>query len=59
ALLALGEMHPADLAKRLEPLRGKGAPPQARQAADAMLQRKGESCGAPAKLAPKSRKPAS
>jgi len=47
ALLALGEMHPADLAKRLEPLRGKGAPPQARQAADAVMQRKSSACGVP------------
>ena len=45
ALLALGDMHPADLAKRLEPLRAKGAPPQAREAADAMLQRRSSSCG--------------
>jgi HEAT repeat protein len=44
ALLALGDMHPADLAKRLEPLRAKGSPPQARQAADAMLQRRNGAC---------------
>jgi len=56
ALLALGEMHPADLAKRLEPLRAKGAPPQARQAADAMLQRRSTSCGAPAATKPRSTK---
>ncbi|HYQ03967.1 MAG TPA: HEAT repeat domain-containing protein [Polyangiaceae bacterium] len=49
ALLALGEMHPADLAKRLEPLRAKGAPPQARQAADAVMQRRSTQCGAPSK----------
>lgn len=57
ALLALGEMHPADLAQRLEPLRAKGAPPQARQAADAVMQRRSSTCGAPAApkpLAPKS-----
>jgi len=59
ALIALGEMHPADLAKRLEPLRAKGAPPQARQAADAVLQRRSDSCGGTAKSAPKARKPAS
>jgi len=55
ALLALGDMHPADLAKRLEPLRAKGSPPQARQAADAVMQRRGVSCGAkPVKAPPKS-----
>jgi len=47
ALLALGEMHPADLTKRLEPLRAKGAPPQARQAADAVSQRRSTTCGTP------------
>ena len=47
ALLALGDMHPADLAKRLEPLQAKGAPPQAHQAADAVMQRRTTSCGAP------------
>ncbi|HKO46697.1 MAG TPA: HEAT repeat domain-containing protein [Polyangiaceae bacterium] len=47
ALLALGDMHPADLAKRLEPLRAKGAPPQARQAADAVMQRRSSACGTP------------
>jgi HEAT repeat protein len=47
ALLALGDMHPADLAKRLEPLQAKGAPPQAHQAADAVMQRRSRSCGAP------------
>ena len=51
ALLALGDMHPADLAKRLEPLRAKGAPPQARQAADAVMQRRSGACGQP--VAPK------
>jgi HEAT repeat protein len=57
ALLALGDLHPADLAKRLEPLRAKGAPPQARQAADAVLQRRSTACGTPAvrkQRAPKS-----
>jgi len=47
ALLALGEMHPADLTRRLEPLRAKGAPPQARQAADAVSQRRSTTCGNP------------
>jgi hypothetical protein len=56
SLLALGEMHPADLAKRLEPLRAKGAPPQARQAADAVLQRRSGSCGVPAAKKPRSPK---
>ncbi|HET7539896.1 MAG TPA: HEAT repeat domain-containing protein, partial [Polyangiaceae bacterium] len=55
ALLALGEMHPADLAQRLEPLRAKGAPPQAHQAADAVMQRKSNSCGAPAPIPPGAR----
>lgn len=60
ALLALGDMHPADLEKRLKPLRAKGAPPQARQAADAVMQRRSGACGQPAaKPAPKSRVPAS
>jgi hypothetical protein len=61
ALLALGDMHPADLAKRLEPLRAKGAPPQARQAADAVMQRRSSACGQPVapKPAAKSRVPAS
>jgi HEAT repeat protein len=44
ALLALGALRPSDLAARLEPLRKKGAPPQARQAADAVLLRRG-ACG--------------
>lgn len=61
ALLALSELRPADLEKRLAPLRAKGAPSQARQAADAVLQRKGGACGAPApaKAPSKSRIPAS
>jgi len=49
ALLALGDMHPADLETRLKPLRAKGSPPQARQAADAVSQRRSSSCGAPRK----------
>jgi len=52
ALLALGEMHPADLAKRLEPLRAKGAPPQAHQAADAVMQRRSSACGGPSPAKP-------
>ena len=61
ALLALGDMHPADLETRLKPLRAKGAPPQARQAADAVMQRRSGACGQPAaaKPAAKSRVPAS
>ena len=59
ALLALGELRPADLEARLKPLRGKGAPAQARQAADAVLQRSGGVCGGPAraKPAPAGKKP--
>jgi len=53
ALLALGEMHPADLEKRLGPLRAKGSPPQARQAADAVMQRRSSACGAPAPAQPR------
>ncbi|MEI9937064.1 MAG: HEAT repeat domain-containing protein [Pseudomonadota bacterium] len=52
ALLALGEMHPADLETRLKPLRAKGSPPQAHQAADAVMQRRSTSCGAPAPAKP-------
>ncbi len=53
SLLALGDMHPADLAKRLEPLRAKGAPPQAHPAADAVMQRRSSSCGAPSAVKPR------
>ena len=49
ALLALGDMHPADLETRLKPLRAKGSPPQARQAADAVSQRRRTACDAPRK----------
>ena len=61
ALLALGDMHPADLAKRLAPLRAKGAPAQAREAADAVMQRRSSACGQPpaAKPGQKPRVPAS
>lgn len=61
ALLALGELRPADLESRLKPLLAKGAPSQARQAADAVLQRKAGSCGGAVtpKPAVKSRIPAS
>jgi HEAT repeat protein len=61
ALLALGELRPADLESRLKPLTAKGAPSQARQAADAVLQRKAGSCGGAVspKPAVKSRIPAS
>ncbi len=41
ALLALGELRPPDLRTRLEPLRRQSAPPQARQAAEAVLLRRG------------------
>jgi len=58
ALLALGDMHPADLAKRLEPLRAKGSPPQARQAADAVTQRRSTSCGQPRAQKPRASKAA-
>lgn len=59
ALLALGELKPVDLAQRLSPLRAKGAPPQAKQAADAVLRRGGGVCGrsAPSKTPSKSRAP--
>ncbi len=61
ALLALGELKPADLAQRLAPLRAKGAPPQAKQAADAVLRRGGGACGsaAPGKTPKKSPAPRS
>jgi hypothetical protein len=61
SLLALGELRPADLATRLQPLRAKGAPPQAKQAADAVLRRAGGVCGkpAPAKKLAKPRAPSS
>ncbi|MET0790918.1 MAG: HEAT repeat domain-containing protein [Polyangiaceae bacterium] len=48
ALLALADLRPKDLEARLKPLRSKGAPAQARQAADAVLQRSGGVCGQPA-----------
>jgi len=54
SLLALGDMHPADLETRLKPLRAKGAPTQAHQAADAVMQRRSTSCGA---LAPAAKAP--
>ncbi|MEP7050606.1 MAG: HEAT repeat domain-containing protein [Pseudomonadota bacterium] len=41
ALLALSDLHPADLRARLAPLQKKGAPAQAKQAADAVLRRRG------------------
>lgn len=61
ALLALGDLHPADLDARLGPLRSKGAPAQARQAAEAVRLRPGRGCGAvvPVKNPVKSRNPAS
>ena len=61
SLLALSDLRPADLAARLQPLQAKGAPPQAKQAAEAVLRRKGGACGkavAPKKPA-KARVPAS
>ncbi len=60
ALLALGELRPADLPARLEPLRKPGAPPQARQAAEAVLLRRG-ACGRsiPPKEPAKTSRPAS
>jgi HEAT repeat protein len=48
ALLALGDLRPRDLEARLAPLRAKRAPAQARQAADAVLERSGGACGQPA-----------
>jgi hypothetical protein len=61
SLLALSDLRPADLEARLRPLRAKGAPPQARQAADAVLHRTGTVCGqvAPRKDPVKGRLPAS
>jgi HEAT repeat protein len=61
SLLALSDLRPADLAARLQPLRAKGAPPQAKQAADAVLRRAGGACGKalPAKNPAKARAPAS
>lgn len=47
ALLALGDLRPPDLEARLKPLRAKGAPAQARQAANAVLERAGGVCGQP------------
>ncbi|MEO8983941.1 MAG: HEAT repeat domain-containing protein [Polyangiaceae bacterium] len=60
SLLALSDLHPADLQTRLEPLRKKGAPPQAKQAADAVLRRRG-ACqqSAPTKIPAKTSVPAS
>ena len=60
SLLALSDLHPADLQTRLEPLRKKGAPPQAKQAADAVLHRRG-ACqqSAPPKIPAKTSVPAS
>ncbi|MEO6601266.1 MAG: HEAT repeat domain-containing protein [Polyangiaceae bacterium] len=45
SLLALGDLRPPDLEARLKPLRVKGAPAQAKQAAEAVLQRSGGVCG--------------
>jgi HEAT repeat protein len=45
SLLALSELRPPDLAARLQPLQAKGAPPQAKQAAEAVLRRGGGACG--------------
>ena len=45
ALLALADLRPLDLQKRLQPLLAKGAPPQAKQAAEAVLQRAQGACG--------------
>ena len=61
ALLALGDLRPADLEGRLKSLRAKGAPAQTRQAAEAVLHRPGGACGAPvpAKAPAKSHTPAS
>jgi len=44
SLLALSDLRPSDLKARLSPLLAKGAPAQARQAADAVLRRRG-ACG--------------
>jgi HEAT repeat protein len=44
SLLALSDLRPGDLKARLAPLLAKGAPAQARQAADAVLRRRG-ACG--------------
>ena len=44
SLLALSDLRPSDLKARLAPLLAKGAPAQARQAADAVLRRRG-ACG--------------
>jgi len=53
ALLALGDLHPADLSARLAPLRAKTAPAQVRQAVEAVLSRPGGACfGAPPKKVP-------
>ena len=41
SLLALSDLRPTDLKARLAPLLAKGAPAQARQAADAVLRRRG------------------
>ncbi|HEX3773470.1 MAG TPA: HEAT repeat domain-containing protein [Polyangiaceae bacterium] len=60
SLLALGDLHPLDLATRLAPLRAKGAPEQAKQAADAVLRRNGGTCGRAQPAGPqKARVPAS
>ena len=61
SLLALGDLRPADLEKRLQPLLAKGAPAQSRQAAEAVLHRRGAACGAvlPAKTPAGPGKPAS
>jgi len=62
ALLALTELKPTDLEKRLQPLLAKGAPAQAKQAAQASLQRGHGVCGqaqTPQKNTGKRRIPAS
>ena len=61
ALLALGDLRPVDLEQRLQPLLAKGAPAQSRQAAEAVLHRRGGACSkaSPAKKPVSPRKPAS
>jgi HEAT repeat protein len=60
ALLALSDLHPADLQARLAALQKKGAPAQAKQAADAVLRRHG-TCqkSAPTKIPAKTSVPGS
>ena len=60
SLLALRALRPPDLAERLAPLQAKTAPAQARQAANAVLQRPAGACRRGAqKAAPNARGPAS